>query len=216
MLARLTDREKKLMAVVVVLAVVIVGYMYVISPLLAKNTELKTSIEAQTLEKDLIIAEVAAGANIDAVYEENLKTNSELKKSFSPFLEDYEIDKLITNIAKESGVTPSNLSFSEATAAVTEEPVAEATTEEDLLATEGASEEGEVAVEEDLVQQPTTTVVSTNVTLSAGGDLQSCMKFIDNLKKHKYISIESVSITNSQTTEGSINVTLRVDTLPKA
>ncbi len=218
MIARLTDREKKLLAVVIVMAVIIVGYMYVISPLIAKNSELRTSITDQEIERDLVLAEIAASANIDDIYADNLKTNETLKKTFSPYLEDYEIDMLITNIAKDSGVTPLTLNFSEETVApVTEATETEPLAEEGLEATEETLTEGEVATDEQAVAQSgSSSISSTTVSISASGGLQSCMRFISNLSSEKYISIESVSVTSAGDSDGTVNVTLRVDTLPKA
>ena len=98
---KLSRREQILIYILVLLMVVVVGWYFMISPAMAKNTTLKQ--QRDNLEFEL--------ESKKAVYETNIDVNAAIKKAkdelvdyhnkFMSIMNDYEIDVYFSELAAE-------------------------------------------------------------------------------------------------------------------
>jgi len=110
---KLSRREQILIYILVLLMVVVVGWYFMISPAMAKNTTLKQ--QRDNLEFEL--------ESKKAVYETNIDVNA-IKKAkdelvdyhnkFMSIMNDYEIDVYFSELAAEYNLTPVDLTINEA------------------------------------------------------------------------------------------------------
>ena len=111
---KLSRREQILIYILVLLMVVVVGWYFMISPAMAKNTTLKQ--QRDNLEFEL--------ESKKAVYETNIDVNAAIKKAkdelvdyhnkFMSIMNDYEIDVYFSELAAEYNLTPVDLTINEA------------------------------------------------------------------------------------------------------
>ena len=111
---KLSRREQILIYILVLLMVVVVGWYFMISPAMAKNTTLKQ--QRDNLEFEL--------ESKKAVYETNIDVNAAIKKAkdelvdyhnkFMSIMNEYEIDVYFSELAAEYNLTPVDLTINEA------------------------------------------------------------------------------------------------------
>lgn len=111
---KLSRREQILIYILVLLMIIVVGWYFMISPAMEKNTTLKQ--QRENLEFEL--------ESKKAVYETNIDVNGATKKAkdelasyydkFMSIMNDYEIDVYFSELAVKYGLIPVDLTINEA------------------------------------------------------------------------------------------------------
>ncbi len=195
-MTKLSKREKVLVSLLVIIVVVGAGYLYVITPLLENNSALRAELAQEETSLEVLKTSRELSKNIDEISAENLEKYDELMKDFSVYLQDYQIDTILSDWATASGVVPLELTFSEA-------PEVEISPEEAA----GLGEEGTTA------GNSNPGIATTYIEMSVGGDVTSCMKYIELIKSKKYITIESMSFTYGAEDNSRMSFSLKFQTL---
>lgn len=188
---QLSAREKKLLYVLVCFLLVIGSWLYLISPMLEKGTELKVEYETLLTEntnKKMELAKVQAAPQQLSIKKESLR---KIIEKYNPILKDEKIDKLLTTLVLKNGLNPKSLQIGEIT---------------DMKITDEQNKDKKDTTQTSYVKQ-----VQVNLTVS--GNLNQMTKAIDDLNKMDGTQISgfnySESINNDTTlTTATINVVL--------
>ncbi len=203
---KLTLREKVLLSMLGVFIVIVFGNMFVLQPLMEKNAELKNDISFAELEESELEMQGSAAAVTEEEYAANLKTKEALIKEFSPYLEPYQIDLMISDLALLHMDEISSFELLDVPALGTEAATTESSPVESTEVTpEEVTEEGEsTEISPELGQEESVGVTgaSTRVTFTATGNMAQSIDLINEIKDLKYITLETVSIT-SPTSSGT-------------
>lgn len=110
-----TERDKKLLRLVVCLAIIVIFGMYLIRPAMENHETLQNEYDAAEQKQQEYQTQIAALATIDDIIAQNeaaLDTASE--KYYKSDLETRQMDDIITGIALENGLFPQSLTLTEA------------------------------------------------------------------------------------------------------
>lgn len=197
----LTEREKNLLFLLAVVLILVGGFKYILSPLELKTSELKLSRD------NLQMQEVDARASIetlDATKAENKRLKLEVEKKseeVSKFLNDENVDSLITGICIENGLKPVALSIesepykkvdidnSPKSEAGSESEEASTPTEDTEVTEDASQEEVNAELEDEVPSYMRTATVSMVMT----GSKDNMLNFIDSINKKEYLLVDEFS-----------------------
>lgn len=170
MTVKLTKRDKLLLYLLVIVLIAFGFTWLVVLPQLDRSAELDLKIGELEAEKMPMEAAVKAVDSMRGLCEENRNTLEEELREFYPYLENYEIDKMVTTLMTETyGLTVSSLSMEDTPAGVPV-PAYHAAGQEAGEEGEGAEPDGEAV-----------SVLTSSVSVSAEGDRSRMQALIDDL-----------------------------------
>lgn len=189
----LSKREKVLLYILLCLALFIVGWYFLVNPMMKSNKTLNTEYSTLQTKYDSNKQTMDAYGDLDAA---NEQVNSELtvnKANFHDSVTTEQVDKLFTTLVQKHGLVPISLTLEEATAqklaAYTKEKEKTETT------TEETTEDADAIVKVMNVKQ----VFSTNKLSTNTSD------YIEAIKNMAGVHVTNLSYTSEQ---ASTNITM--------
>lgn len=188
MTTKLTNRDKVLLAVLIVFLVIAGFVVFIILPAIDKRSDLQQQIEQAETERSEMEAEIALLPSYQKRKEENESKRRELIQDLYPMMENQEIDKMITNMILDMGlmardftvsVRPENRNFTPYTASAM--GLEEALTQE----------KGSQSSEKDTAGNE---IYISDITVTAIGSLESLQTLIDSVT-NEYPALRVVSYT---------------------
>ena len=187
-----TERDKKLLRLVVCLAIIVIFGMYLIRPAMENHETLQNEYDAAEQKQQEYQTQIAALATIDDIIAQNeaaLDTASE--KYYKSDLETRQMDDIITGIALENGLFPQSLTLTEAapgavSAYLTEQEAAQTDSSADTSSDTESADTSAAPV------QPVNCVYIGTATISAQGAVTQWLNFLDEVE-HRY---KGLRVTN--------------------
>lgn len=195
-----TERDKKLLRLVVCLAIIVIFGMYLIRPAMENHETLQNEYDAAEQKQQEYQTQIAALATIDDIIAQNeaaLDTASE--KYYKSDLETRQMDDIITGIALENGLFPQSLTLTEAAPGAVSAYLAE----QEAAQTDGSADTSSDAESADSTDdstddtsatliQPVNCVYIGTATISAQGAVTQWLNFLDEVE-HRY---KGLRVTN--------------------
>lgn len=179
---KLSRREQILIYVLVLLMIIVVGWYFMISPAMEKNTILKK--QRDNLEYELESKKAIYETNIDVDSSIN-KANQELasyKDKFMAVMNDYEIDVYFSELAVLYNLTPVDLTINEASS-IEVKPFGK---EDDRKSSSSEDEEEEVSK-----------VLVANVQQKVTGTNTNVARYIGKIAENTGIALNQLQYTSN-------------------
>lgn len=186
-MSKLSKREKILIYIMVWLAVVILGVVYLVMPAMEKHGDIKTEYKQMDAKVKQMRALIENRSFIESEIAELDSSLQMMDKYFYHVMDNEEIDKIITGTELKSGVVPYDLEIGIGSEAgegqQPEAPTAETPSGEAPTA-EGQQPEA-------LVPNNEQVVTTTYIAIRAEGSFEQITSFLSNAKKEKGIRVIS-------------------------
>ena len=180
-----TERDKKLLRLVVCLAIIVIFGMYLIRPAMENHETLQNEYDAAEQKQQEYQTQIAALATIDDIIAQNeAALNTASEKYYKSDLETRQMDDIITGIALENGLFPQSLTLTEAapgavSAYLTEQEAAQTDSSADTSSdTESADSTDDTSA---APVQPVNCVYIGTATISAQGAVTQWLNFLDEV-----------------------------------
>ena len=183
-----TERDKKLLRLVVCLAIIVIFGMYLIRPAMENHETLQNEYDAAEQKQQEYQTQIATLATIDDIIAAS-------EKYYKSDLETRQMDDIITGIALENGLFPQSLTLTEAapgavSAYLTEQEAAQTDSSADTSSdTESADSTDDTSA---APVQPVNCVYIGTATISAQGAVTQWLNFLDEVE-HRY---KGLRVTN--------------------
>ena len=110
-----TERDKKLLFLILIALIVFMPYWFIIKPALANGSELKADLANARQEKEQMEMGLVRYYEYLSNFETNSKKYQEATEKFAPYMENNQIDKMVTDLVLSSGMSIKNLLLQELT-----------------------------------------------------------------------------------------------------
>ncbi len=158
----MSNREKNLVFLLLIVCVAVVGFKFLVEPqmlIAAENDSMYAELQA---EKEALDSVTAANAEFSETYEENVANLEELKENISVYLEDEALDTMLTVIAKNSGVTITELNIAQEASGYVAEDLQAVTVKTVTLTVEG-TEKQFMTLQEELYNRTDCIISNANI-----------------------------------------------------
>ncbi len=205
-MSKLTTREKKLLYILLLALILVVGGRYLVFPFYLGYTESRGELSKL---QNIKITEDFSSTLLSAQKDElQLKENDlKIKKSYIPdHMDNESIDKFVTGLMTQSGMSPISLQIGTSSALTTEITVP--TIESHLLQSDGKFL-GETASEPPTMVIPAESLEIVEVKITASSDESSMIRFIKNVDLLSYM-VASVTNANMEIEPYALDITLQI------
>lgn len=166
-----TERDKKLLFLILIALIVFMPYWFIIKPALANGSELKAELANARQEKEQMEMGLVRYYEYLSNFETNSKKYQEATEKFAPYMENNQIDKMVTDLVLSSGMSIKNLQISRGNELVGIEPYKNSQMAQEMAGEDGSGEEN--------TTNPV--VYSCLVTISVEGTMDSMYNFMNNV-----------------------------------
>ncbi len=196
-----TERDKKLLRLVVCLVIIVIFGMYLIRPAIKNHETLQNEYDAAEQKQQEYQTQIAALATIDDIIAQNeAALNTASEKYYKGDLETRQMDDIITGIALKNGLFPQSLTLTEAvpgavSAYLAEQEAAQTDSSADTSSdTESADSTDDTSA---TLVQPVNYVYIGTATISAQGAVTQWLNFLDEVEhRYKGLRVTSFSIAD--------------------
>lgn len=169
-MAKMSNREKNLVFLLLIVCIAVVGFKFLVEPqmlIAADNDSMYAELQA---EKEALDSVTAANAEFSETYEENVANLEDLKENISVYLEDEALDTMLTVIAKNTGVTINELSIGQEDSSYIAEGLEAVTVKTVTLTVEG-TEKQFMSLQEELYNR--TDCIISSASIQSASDSSS-------------------------------------------
>lgn len=193
---QLSSREKKLLYFLICFLIVVGSWLFLITPLLDKHSELNIEYQNILMENSNKQVELTRYQTAPELLKTKKESLQKIIEDYHPILKDEEIDKLLTTLLLNNHLEPISLSMSELQNVTLSSNNNQTNTEE----TNQDNTQQQNTVSSDYVKQ-------VSIQISVSGSLDYLTKTIDDLNAMDGVQVSAFNYTNNVDSNGTISTT---------